>query len=239
MTQTRTASEAAVQLRHANLGYERRPVVRDVSLRIDQGERVALLGPNGSGKSTLVRGILGLAELLGGSLELFGTRLDRFTDRARIGYIPQRNLAAQPVPSTVWEVVRSGRLARRQLLRPMTAADRQACEHALVTVGLDDRRRAQVGQLSGGQQRRVLIARALAAEPDLLIMDEPTAGVDVGQQEALLGSLHRLAQSEVTMLVVTHELAGLAGLLDRALIMRNGRLASDAPMSAVVPGGRL
>lgn len=211
----------------AAIGYGAKPVVRGLTLRIAPGERVALLGPNGSGKSTVVRGMLGLARLLDGSLDLFGVRADRFRDRARIGYVPQRNMDDGAIPATVWEVVTSGRLARRGLFTPTRAHDRQACEEALVTVGLQDRRSAQVAQLSGGQQRRVLIARALAAGPDLLVMDEPTAGVDVDQQQALLTSLHRLAAGRVTMVVVTHDLKGLDGLLHRSVTLEHGRLVSD------------
>lgn len=220
--------DPVVRFTHADIGYDQRPVVRDLSLTIAAGERVALVGANGSGKSTVVRGMLGLARVLAGSLELFGQRADRFSDRSRIGYVPQRNMADGAIPATVWEIVSSGRLACRGLLRPMRADDRSACEAALVTVGLQDRRKAQVAHLSGGQQRRALIARALAAEPDLLVMDEPTAGVDVEQQAALLTSLHRLAESRVSMVLVTHELAGLDSLLHRVVTMQHGRVVDGA-----------
>lgn len=218
---------APVCFTDAAIGYGARPVVRGLNLRIEAGERVALLGPNGSGKSTVVRGLLGLARLLDGSLELFGVRADRFHERARIGYVPQRNMENSPVPATVWEVVTTGRLARRGLFTPLRRHDRLICAQAIATVGLADRRTVQVAHLSGGQQRRVLIARALAGEPDLLVMDEPTAGVDVEQQQALLNSLHRLAAGQVTMVVVTHDLAGLDGLVDRSVTLEHGRLVRD------------
>lgn len=225
---------APVSFVDAAIGYGARPVVRGLNLRIEAGGRVALLGPNGSGKSTVVRGMLGLARLLGGSLELFGVRADRFRDRARIGYVPQRNLDDSPVPATVWEVVTTGRLARRGLFTPLRRRDRQVCEEAIATVGLADRRTVQVAHLSGGQQRRVLIARALASEPDLLVMDEPTAGVDLEQQQALLTSLHRLAAGRVTMVVVTHDLAGLHDLVDRSVTLEHGRLVRDQRLLAGV-----
>ena len=225
-------SPAPVAFVGAAVGYGTRPVVRGLNLRIDAGERIALLGPNGSGKSTVVRGMLGLARLLGGSLELFGVRSDRFRERSRIGYVPQRNMDDGAIPATVWEVVTSGRLARRSLFTPMRAHDRRACEEALATVGLDDRRHAQVAHLSGGQHRRVLIARALAAEPDLLVMDEPMAGVDAEQQQALLTSLRRLAASRVTMVVVTHDLEGMEGLLDRCVTLDHGLVRADRRLVA-------
>lgn len=218
---------APVSFVDAAIGYGARPVVRGLNLRIEAGGRVALLGPNGSGKSTVVRGMLGLARLLGGSLELFGVRADRFRDRARIGYVPQRNLDDSPVPATVWEVVTTGRLARRGLFTPLRRRDRQVCEEAIATVGLADRRTVQVAHLSGGQQRRVLIARALVARPEVLVMDEPTAGVDRASQAVLAGVLQRLGEMGTTMLVVTHELSALRGVVDRILEVDLGHLTFD------------
>ena len=150
------------------------------------------MGANGSGKSTLVRALTGLLPLTAGSLELFGTPFDEFTDWRRIGFVPQRVGAGSGVPASVWEVVASGRLTRRRLLRPLSKADRRAIDEALAVVGLADRARDGVSQLSGGQQQRTLIARALAGEPELFFLDEPTAGVDLPNQLTLATSLSRL-----------------------------------------------
>jgi zinc transport system ATP-binding protein len=209
-----------------------RPVLRGVDLRVESGEFVALMGANGSGKTTLVRALTGLRPLTSGTLELFGTDLDHFQDWQRIGYVPQRLGAASGVPASVWEVVASGRLTRRRLLRPLSRVDRAAIQDALEVVDLADRARDGVSQLSGGQQQRVLIARALAGEPELLFLDEPTAGVDLPNQLALTAALGALASRGATIVLVAHELGPLAGLVGRAVVMRDGRVAYDgAPLA--------
>jgi zinc transport system ATP-binding protein len=186
-----------------------------------------LLGPNGAGKSTLVRAILGLERLMSGSLELFGVPGDRFRQRHRLGYVPQRHTVGGGVPCTVGEVVMSGRLPLRRPFQPASASDRAAVREALVAVELADHARAGVATLSGGQQRRVLIARALAADPDVLVMDEPTAGVDAATQRLLAQTLARLSRSGRTLLLVAHELGPLRPLIDRVLVLRDGRLIYD------------
>ncbi|GAB2677204.1 metal ABC transporter ATP-binding protein [Thalassiella azotivora] len=219
-----------VALRGATIGYAGTPVVRDVDLRVDAGEVVAVLGANGSGKSTLVRGLLGLAQLQSGAVELFGVPVQRFRDRARIGYVPQRHTVGGTVPATVREVVSSGRLPRLSVLGRLGRRDRQAVDEAIATVGLADRATASVAELSGGQQRRVLIARALASEPDVLVMDEPTAGVDTSHQRSLSETLRSLADRDVTMLVVTHEVGPLVPVVSRAVVMHEGRPRYDGPL---------
>jgi zinc transport system ATP-binding protein len=209
-----------------------RPVLRGVDLAVESGDFVALMGANGSGKSTLVRAMTGLLPLTHGSLELFGTPIDGFHDWWRIGFVPQRVGAASGVPASVWEVVASGRLTRRRLLRPLSKADRSMIDEAIAVVGLTDKARDGVSTLSGGQQQRTLIARALAGEPDLFFLDEPTAGVDLANQLSLAGSLARLKERGATIVLVAHELGPLAGLVDRAVVMRDGRVAYDgAPLA--------
>jgi zinc transport system ATP-binding protein len=224
-------SPAPVELVDGAVAIGGRPVLRHVDLTVRAGEFVALMGANGSGKSTLVRALVGLRPLTAGRLRLFGTELGRFHDWARIGYVPQRGGAASGVPASVWEVVASGRLTRRRLLRPLGSADRRAIADALEVVGLADRARDGVSQLSGGQQQRVLIARALAGEPELFFLDEPTAGVDLENQEALAAALGVLKDRGATIVLVAHELGPLAGLVDRSVVMRAGRVAYDgAPL---------
>lgn len=204
-----------------------RPVLRDVDVEVREGEFVALMGANGSGKSTLVRALTGLRPLVRGEVRLFGTTLEDFRQRHRLGFVPQRATAAGGVPASVREVVASGRLTRRRPLRPPGRADRRAIHDALETVGLADRGNDGVSTLSGGQQQRVLIARALAGEPDLLFLDEPTAGVDLPNQQALADALGTLSRRGATVLLVAHELGPLAPLVDRAVVMRDGRVAYD------------
>ncbi len=217
------------EVRSADVAIGGRPVLRGVDLTVDPGEFLALMGPNGSGKSTLVRAMTGLRPLLAGSVRLFGTPLADFHDWHRIGYVPQRPSAASGVPTSVREVVASGRLTRRRLLRPLGRADRVAIDEALQVVGLADRARDGVSTLSGGQQQRVLIARALAGEPELFFLDEPTAGVDLANQEALARALRILDQRGATIVLVAHELGPLAPLVDRTVVLRDGRIAYDGP----------
>ena len=209
-----------------------RPVLRGIDLTVTAGEFVALMGANGSGKSTLVRALTGLLPLTSGRLELFGTSIDHFAEWRRIGFVPQRVGAGSGVPASVWEVVASGRLTHRRLLRPLSRADRAAVDEAIAVVGLTDKARDGVSQLSGGQQQRALIARALAGEPELFFLDEPTAGVDLANQLALTASLARLKARGATIVLVAHELGPLAELVDRAVVMRDGRVAYDgAPLA--------
>ncbi|MFC9065574.1 ATP-binding cassette domain-containing protein [Streptomyces carpaticus] len=204
---------------HAELGG--RPVLRGIDLTVGPGEVVALLGANGSGKSTAVRAAVGQVPVTGGELALFGTPVRRFRDWRRVGYVPQRSTAAGGVPATVREVVSAGRLARRRL-RPLGRADRAAVDRALELVGLADRSGDPVEALSGGQHQRVLIARALAGEPELLIMDEPLAGVDLASQRILADTLRSQLAQGVSTLVVLHELGPLEPLITRSVSLSAG-----------------
>ncbi|WPB93328.1 metal ABC transporter ATP-binding protein [Streptomyces malaysiensis] len=221
-------AEDPISLRGATATLGGRPVLRGIDLTVRRGEVVALLGANGSGKSTAVRSVVGQVPLSGGELTLFGIPRRRFRDWARIGYVPQRTTAASGVPATVREVVSAGRLARRRF-GPPRKADRAAVQRALELVGMADRARDPVGALSGGQHQRVLIARALAGEPELLIMDEPMAGVDLTSQEILAGTLREQVAAGATVLLVLHELGPLEPLIDRAVVLRDGCVVHDGP----------
>ncbi|WP_435187353.1 metal ABC transporter ATP-binding protein [Streptomyces sp. bgisy126] len=222
------APEAVVSVRGATAALGGRPVLRGVDLTVHRGEVVALLGANGSGKSTAVRSVIGQVPLTSGTIELFGTDRKRFRDWARVGYVPQRTTAASGVPATIREVVTSGRLSRRRFGR-LSKADRAAVERAIALVGLADRAGDSVDALSGGQHQRVLIARALASEPELLIMDEPMAGVDLASQEILAATLREQVAGGATVLLVLHELGPLEPLIDRAVVLRDGCVVHDGP----------
>jgi len=221
------ASQAIVSLRSASFGYADNAVVSDVTLDIHTSEIVAILGPNGSGKSTLVKGLLGLNDHLGGRVALFGTPIEHLKDHYRLGYVPQRHTLSTSVRATVAEIVAIGRLPHQGWLGRANRRDRQIIAECLAVVGLADRADVDVNTLSGGQQRRVLIARALAAQPDVLIMDEPTAGVDLASQEVLSLVLARLAERGTTMLIVTHELPAISSVLTRVLQMDGGHVVFD------------
>lgn len=241
---TRTASPApgaeapgdpVLSLTDGAVALGGRPILRGIDLAVHRGEVVAILGTNGSGKSTLVRTLLGLVPTTRGQVHLFGTPLARFHDHHRLGFVPQRATAASGVPAAVSEVVAAGRLSRRPFWRPAGRRDRAAVAEALATVGLADRAHDNVATLSGGQQQRVLIARALSGEPDVLILDEPTAGVDLVSQRALAETLRTLVARGATIVLVAHELGPLAPLVDRAVVMRDGRVTYDGPPADLPP----
>lgn len=213
-----------------------RPIVREVSLEVLPGQVVAIVGANGSGKSTLVKTLVGLNPLGRGSIEIFGTPLDRFHDWQRVGYVPQRSNISTGVPATVREVVTSGRISRRRPFRPLSRADRDHVSAALVSVGMDDRAGHSVATLSGGQQQRVLVARTLAGEPELLLLDEPNAGVDHASQDAIAATLGARARDGVSIVVVLHELGPFAPLIDRVIALREGRVTYDGPPDQLVDG---
>jgi zinc transport system ATP-binding protein len=220
-----------VHLMNGSVSIGGRPIIRGVDLTVEPGQFLALMGANGSGKSTLVRALVGLWPLAGGSLELFGVPLQQYDEWSRVGFVPQRASAESGVPASVWEIVASGRLTRRRLLRPLSRADRNAIDEAIEVVGLAGKARDGISSLSGGQQQRALIARALAGEPDLFFLDEPTAGVDVPNQQALADALGVLKDRGATIVLVAHEIGPMAPLIDRAVVMRDGRIAYDgAPL---------
>ena len=227
MQLNRSVVRPLVRLVGASVGYEQRPVLREANFALLPGDAVAVLGSNGAGKSTLVRGILGLAEVLDGSVELFGKPLASFREWHRLGYVPQSHTVVSGIPSTVSEVVSSGRLARKRFARPFNSVDRTAIRSAIATVRLSGRAGDPVSTLSGGQQRRVLIARALAGEPDILVLDEPTAGLDAESREVLAETLTALVAAGTTLLLVTHELGELRPLITRTVVVEEGRIAYD------------
>ena len=197
-------------------------VLEDVDLSIGPGEFVALLGPNGSGKTTLVRAILGLQPHSHGSVAAVRrSRCRASASWQRIALVPQRLPGATSIPVSVWETVLSGLISPKRRWRPFSR-DRARRGHAppSTDVGLWSKRHARLDTLSGGQQRRVLIARALASGADLLVMDEPTAGVDAAERRPQLTELlARLHEQGTTVIVVTHELTGIAHLITRAVVL--------------------
>lgn len=220
-----------IDVRGGQFGYGN-VVAVTADLAVDESEIVALLGPNGSGKTTLLKGMLGLVDRLGGSVELFGQPLHSFRDRSRIGYVPQRQTAAGPIPVTVRELVRTGRLASTGLFGRYRSIDRAAVDNAIDAVGLGDKAKHPVATLSGGQQRRALVARALAGGAKVLLLDEPFAGVDQANQEAVADTLAALQPAGLTVVVVLHELGPLESLVTRAVCLDMGRVLFDGPLAS-------
>jgi zinc transport system ATP-binding protein len=216
-----------VRLEGVSVELGGRPILRGIDLSVPEGQTLAVLGANGSGKSTLVRTMLGLIQPLRGQVRLFGDLLEDFRAWRRVGFVPQRVAAATGVPASVWEVVAAGRLSRRRPFVPLTPRDRAAIRDAIAAVHLDGRESDRCSTLSGGQQQRVLIARALAGTPDLLVLDEPTAGVDVVSQKELAAAIGELKAHGTTIVLVAHEMGPLEPLIDRTIVMQDGRIAYD------------
>jgi zinc transport system ATP-binding protein len=220
-----------------SFAYGSQVALDGVTLQLAPGEFTALVGPNGAGKSTLLRIVLGLLPAQRGRIEVFGVPPARLRDRWRIGYVPQRPRLTPDLPATVEEVVAAGRLAKQGWWRRPRPADRAAVVHALESVALDELRGARVATLSGGQQQRVLIAKALASEPELLILDEPIAGVDARAQRLFRQSLvHLLREHGAAVLLVSHELGAVAEDLDRVVVLRN-RIVFDGKPSELADTG--
>jgi zinc transport system ATP-binding protein len=196
-------------------------VLEDVTLRVRRGEFVGLAGPNGGGKSTLLRAILGLVPTCCGAVRAFGGPASGPLVRRRMAYLAQNEAHVDPLfPATALEVAQLGRVARRGLLRRLGAADRAAALRALDEVGMADLKDRLVGTLSGGQRQRVLLAKALAAEPDLLLLDEPTTGVDPRARDEFHHLLADLNQRRgLTVLLVSHDTDFLAHVAQRVIVL--------------------
>ncbi len=230
----------AATIEATGVSFSRGPavVLRDVTFRVEPGEFVALVGPNGSGKSTLLRLLLGLLPPASGSVRLLGRPPGEVEERWRIGYVPQRLAFPDDLPATVAEVVAAGRLPRGRWWRPTSRADREAVDHALDSVDLGGLRHRRLHELSGGQQQRVLIAKAFAAEPDVLVLDEPVAGVDAESQGRFRDALvHLVEEHGASVLLVSHELGAVADDLDRVLVLQRGRIALDGRPHDLVGAG--
>jgi zinc transport system ATP-binding protein len=194
------------------------------------GEFVAIAGPNGGGKTTLMRLILGLERPAAGEALLSGEPAHRFSRRAELGYLAQRSQLGADAPATVREVVSAGRLVRSGLLGPLRGSHRQIVTDAIARVGLAPVADRPLARLSGGQQQRAFIAKALAAEPTLLVLDEPTTGVDVSSQEALAVLLEHLnAELGVTVLYVSHEFGAIEHHVGRIVLVRGGIVFDGHP----------
>jgi zinc transport system ATP-binding protein len=197
---------AAIELRDVTFGYTERPVVEGVSLTVEAGAFLGLVGPNGSGKTTLLELCIGLRRPDSGTVRLFGEPAHRFADGERVGFVPQDvTTASGGMPITVREVVRMGRYPHK-LFGRFGDADRRAVTDALDRVGIADLADRRIGRLSGGQRQRAFIARALAADADLLALDEPTVGVDAESREAFYELLHELNADGMTVVLIEHDI---------------------------------
>jgi zinc transport system ATP-binding protein len=218
-------SAVVIQIDNVSVDRGGRRVLDGITFNVSQGEFVGLVGPNGAGKTTLLKAILGLVPVVEGRIMLFGRPLGpRTSDRRSIGYVPQRAAVRPRFPATVEDVVMMGRYAEIGLLRFPSASDRREVARSLEWVGIADRAKRPVSELSGGEQRRVLLAQALTASTELLLLDEPTIGLDLPAEQEFYALLRRLqADLDLTVLIVSHDLVALAGEADQLMCI-NRRL---------------
>lgn len=233
---------ALVTIEHVGFRYDGIPVLEDVNLTVEAGDFLGLIGPNGSGKTTLLKIILGLLTPTAGQARLFGASPTDFREWHRVGYVPQRAMLDPALPVTVQEVVATGLVPTLGLFGRSGAQGRTRVREALGLVGMESHAGTRIGALSAGQQQRVLIARALVLEPELLLLDEPTGGVDPEAQgafHALLRDLNR--DRRVTLILVSHDIGVVTrevtrlACLNRRLVFHGppGDFLSDAALSAL------
>jgi zinc transport system ATP-binding protein len=216
-----------IELSDVTFGYTATPVVEDVSLEVDGGEYVAVVGPNGSGKSTLMELVLGLRRPDAGTAKLFGEDSTAFDDGDRLGYVAQQASASKEMPITVREVVRMGRYPHVGFGR-LSSADEGIVQRALDTVGMSEFANRRITELSGGQRQRAFIARALAGEADLLVLDEPTVGVDAESVDAFYDLLESLNDDGITVVIIEHDLHAVTEHVDRVVCL-NREVYFDGP----------
>jgi len=229
-TTTPASGESVIQVRDLTVAYNESPVLWDVDLDIEPGKATAIVGPNGAGKSTLLKAILGLVPIAAGATRVYGAHLD--TVRNRVAYIPQRGTVDWDFPTNALDVVTMGRYGRIGWFRRPGKADRSIAEECLAKVGMSDFAKRQISQLSGGQQQRVFLARALAQEADLYLMDEPFVGVDAVTERAIVQLLHEVRDAGNTVVAVHHDLESVTDYFDNVVLL-NVRLIESGPVSKV------
>ena len=237
-------AHADVWLSDVAAGYGQRVALEHVSVAVEPGSLLAVVGPNGAGKSTFLKLVAGLARPWTGRIEVLGQPAGR--ESRRVAYVPQAELVDWAFPVTVEDVVTMGRFPGLGPVRRPGAGDRRAVLRALEQVGMADHLRTQIGRLSGGQRRRVFLARALAAEPDLFLLDEPVTGIDATTQELLMDILEEQARRGKTVIATTHDLACAAQRFQQVLALNRtvvaygpSNLVLDADVLARAYGGHL
>jgi len=224
-------AHADVWLSGLTAGYGDRPAIEGIDLAVEAGSLLAVVGPNGAGKSTLLKVMAGLLRPWNGRVEVLGGAPGR--ESRRVAYVPQAEAVDWHFPVTVGDVVMMGRYPQLGPLRRPGAVDRRAVDEALSKVGMADQRRTQIGRLSGGQRRRVFLARALAADPALYLLDEPVTGIDATTQEDLMDILEAESRRGRTVVATTHDLACAAQRFQRVAAI-NRRLIAHGPASLIL-----
>ena len=216
----------------ATINYQQRAALEDISLDVYQGEFIGIIGPNGSGKTTLLKSILGLVRPSKGSVQIFDCACHKLRchHKAKIGYIPQKGQIDPNFPVTVTETVMMGRYSSLGLFNRPSKPDKGLVETALTEVGMTGYEDAPLGHLSGGQQQRVLIARALVQQPEVLLMDEPTTGIDPPTQHSIIRLISNLHKNlNLTILLVTHDINMISPFVDRIALLKVRLFAIGTP----------
>ncbi|HEV2503608.1 MAG TPA: manganese/iron ABC transporter ATP-binding protein [Mesorhizobium sp.] len=223
----RPASPAGISVKDATVTYRNgQTAMRDASFEIPTGTITALVGVNGSGKSTLFKAIMGFVRLARGSIQVLGMPVAEALRSNLVAYVPQAEEVDWNFPVLVEDVVMMGRYGHMNMMRIPKAADRDAVSAALARVGMSEFRKRQIGELSGGQKKRVFLARALAQDGRVILLDEPFTGVDVKTEDAIIDLLRALRDEGRVMLVSTHNLGSVPEFCDRTVLLKNTVLAS-------------
>lgn len=220
----------AVSIKDLSVSYDRKRVLSNIFLEIEEGRRYGILGPNGSGKSTLLKAMLGLIEDYTGTIEVLGKDVRKV--RRRVVYVPQRSEIDFTFPATVSDVVLMGRYPHKKVFQRMNATDTRLAEDAMRELDILNLRDRQIGELSGGQQQRTFLARALAQQADVLMLDEPFVGVDIPTEEKIIEVLRKLSAEGKTLLVVHHDLQAVPDYFDHVVLL-NQRLVATGPTEKV------
>jgi manganese/zinc/iron transport system ATP- binding protein len=213
-----------VSVRHLSVAYDRKPVLQNIHYDTPEGDLIGVIGPNGAGKSTLIKSILGLLPLANGEVNIYGKPYAK--QRHLVGYVPQRESVDWDFPTDAFDVVLMGRYGKLGWFRRPTAKDREIAMACLQKVGMDALAHRQISQLSGGQQQRVFLARALAQDAQIYLMDEPFAGVDAATEKSIMQVLHELKQQQKTVLIVHHDLQTVHAYFDSVLLLNLRKIAS-------------
>lgn len=217
--------DSVIAIDGVSFRYENRTVIERLDLQVLQRDFVGLIAANGAGKTTLLKMIVGLLKPQEGEIRLFNEPISRFGDWERIGYVPQKNTLNPLFPATVREVVMSGLYGRKRLFRIMTADDKRKCREALQALDIEELADRRIGMLSGGQQQRVFLARSLVNNPELLILDEPTVGIDNETQQAFFHMIRHMHQRHnITFLMVSHDIDMMQNYLGTEPQHTSGRL---------------
>lgn len=206
-----------ILIKGLSVSYDKKRVLTNVYLRIEEGKLIGVLGPNGAGKSTLFKAILGLINNISGSVEIFGKDIKE--SRQCIAYVPQRDEVDWTFPATVRDIVLMGRFPGKTLWQRMDKNDLQKADEAMEELSILSLADRQIGELSGGQQQRVFLARALCQEADILMLDEPFVGVDITTEEHIIRVLRNLSRAGKTLLVVHHDLTSVINYFDQVILL--------------------